>query len=96
MTEPAIQTHCRIGKVRFKSGAEMTVLRKPALSEKKVRFLRDARELVEDDRTVDGYVIVVIRDAHSSSIRVEASDSFPTRCMPEFVAESIRRVMWGG
>jgi hypothetical protein len=95
MSEPAVQTHCRIGKVRFKNGAEMTVLRQPELSEKKARLVRDVRELVEDERTVDGYVVVVIRDAHSSSVRIEACDSFPTRCLPEYAAESIRRVMWG-
>jgi hypothetical protein len=90
----AIQTNCRIGKIRFKSGGELTVLKKPELGTIQTELLKQVRELVEDPRPMTGFALIAIRSDELTSTTLSAPDGFPMRCMPEFVAETIRRVMW--
>lgn len=94
MAAEAEQQHCRIGKVRFRSGGEMTVLRQPQISEEKAELIEALREIIADDRPVGGYVVTVIRGADSATTYARACDNVPLRCLPEYVAESLRRVMW--
>jgi hypothetical protein len=90
------QTHCRIGRVKFKNGGEVRIMERPVLSGPKQEFVRETRELVEDPRPMTGFVVMVIRDDEATSTGILAPQGFPTRCMPEFVAETVRKVMWGG
>lgn len=94
MVAEAEQQHCRIGKVRFKSGGEMTVLKKPAMNAVQEDLVARVRDNFDDKRTIIGYAMVVMRDDNLTSTSFYTPDNFPARLLPEYVAETIRKAMW--
>lgn len=93
MAAEAEQQHCRIGKVRFKSGGEMTVLRQPAIGEVSKKLVEATRNLVTEYDII-GYVIVAVISEDSTRTSFYAPDHIPTRCLPSFVEETVRQSMW--
>jgi hypothetical protein len=90
----AIQTNCRIGKIRFKSGGEVTVLRKPALNTVQEDLLARVRDDFNDGRTIIGYALVVMVEDSCTLTSFYTPQHFPARLLPEYVAETIRKAMW--
>ena len=94
MTEPAIESHCRIGKVRFKNGAEVTVLQRRSENDVVRNLMTETRRVIEDPRELTGFVLVGIYSAQETKSSFQTEDSFSMRLMPEFVAETLRSRMW--
>jgi hypothetical protein len=95
MSASPFQTHCRIGRVKFKNGAEVTVLSRQPKENTVVRnLMTEVRQVIEDERELRGFVLIGVYNAQKTKSSFEVESTFPMRCLPEFVAETIRRRMW--
>ncbi len=87
--------HCRIRKIRLKTGAEVIVLRPRHDPEGIGKHLLDsARDYVR--MGIEAYTLVVFRKDHSSSCNYTWTDTWSehARLLPELSRERIREQMW--
>ena len=91
-----MDAHCRIGKIKFKNGAEMRLL--PNARERTTalvfsdldRTLGHVRQMYAGD--LGGYVLITWKHDGSFNSFVNVQTDYPTRTMmPEYVAEVMRR-----
>jgi hypothetical protein len=84
----------RIGKVRMKAGAQVSVIeggRKSPEGACEGDLMREAREAAEHGE-MEAFLLVTIHDGSARfSHRIERGCSFPRSLMPAYVAELIRR-----
>jgi len=84
---------CRIGRVRMKSGADVTILRTPQRkAEHADTLVRQAADIA-DDPTLCAYVIVAVctDGTYNMGARIPDNCPVPLSLWPSYVAEVIRR-----
>jgi hypothetical protein len=89
-------TGCRIGRVKIKGGADLTILERPEVSDVEDSMLAAARAHVGGlDQPTAGYVVVTWSEdcSHMTSYQVSASSPISHTMLPSFVADAIRRLM---
>ena len=87
-------THCRIRRVRMKSGADITVLRFQKPSDRAAVMLRQARQIVASrGEDLEGFILLAWGKQGGTTIGSDISDHqpIPRALLPSWVTEVIRR-----
>lgn len=87
-------SHCRISRVRMKGGADITVLKRPAVTENGAKMIEHARHLAATfgDSLCGFFILAFDADgSYSNGLRLPNECVIPLTLFPAWIEEIVRR-----